>query len=257
MKKLVIILFTITMILSCRAKKAIVTEQIVENIEDKKVKEVVEKHYENTTNFTTLSIKSNADFQNPKQSLSVNADIRIKKDEIIWINLKFFGIPMAKAIITPTRVSFYEKAGNTFFDGDYSYISRLLGTDLDYSKVENLILGKPIDDLTKEDLIMELSENFILLKNKIISNTEKSFSFENGNYLLKKQFINQSSQNRNVLINYNAYSKVDNMFFPNGFTILANNKEEVRIDIEYKKIKLNENLTFPYEIPDGYKNVDE
>jgi hypothetical protein len=241
---------------SCKTKKT-VAEQTVssEPITNNKAKEVIQKHYENVLNFQTASIRSSADYQDKKKSLSINADIRIKKDEIIWINLKFFGIPMAKALITPTRVSYYEKANGTYFDGDYSILTKMLGTDLDYQKVQNLLLGRPIDNLTKEEFIAEIADNLFQLKSKKKSDIEKSFSFETANYLLKKQFINQTSQNRNVLVNYPAFFNQDNMFLPTGVSILANQQDEVKIDVEYKKITFNETLTYPYSIPSGSTQI--
>jgi hypothetical protein len=256
MKKLVIYLFAAVSIMACKAKKT-VAEQTVsqETVVDNKAKEVIQKHYENVLNFQTASIRSSAEYQDKKQSISINADIRIKKDEIIWINLKFFGIPMAKAFITPTRVSYYEKINNTYFDGDYSILSKMLGTDLDFQKVQNLLLGRPIDNLTKEDFIAEVADNLFQLKSKNKTDIEKLFSFETANYLLKKQFINQISKNRNVMVNYPSFFNQDNMFLPIGVSILANQQDQVKIDVEYKKITFNEELSYPYSIPDGYSQI--
>lgn len=241
---------------SCKTKKT-VAEQTVsqEAVVDNKAKEVIQKHYENVLNFQTASIRTSADYADKKQSISINADIRIKKDEIIWINLKFFGIPMAKAFITPTRVSYYEKANGTYFDGNYSILTKMLGTDLDFQKVQNLLLGRPIDNLTKEDFIAEIADNLFLLKSKNKTDIEKAFSFETANYLLKKQFINQTSKNRNVMVNYPAFTNQDNMFLPTGVSILANQQDQVKIDVEYKKITFNEALSYPYSIPDGYSQI--
>ncbi|MBC5835629.1 DUF4292 domain-containing protein [Flavobacterium sp. F372] len=256
MKKLVIYLFTAVSIMACKAKKT-VAEQTVsqEAVVDTKAKEIIQKHYENALNFQTASIRSSAEYQDKKQSISINADIRIKKDEIIWINLKFFGIPMAKAFITPTRVSYYEKINNSYFDGDYSILSKMLGTDLDFQKVQNLLLGRPIDNLTKEDFIAEVADNLFQLKSKNKTDIEKLFSFETANYLLKKQFINQISKNRNVMVNYPSFFNQDNMFLPIGVSILANQQDQVKIDVEYKKITFNEELSYPYSIPDGYSQI--
>lgn len=248
-----IFLFTIA---SCKTKKT-VAEQMVsqEVITNNKAQEIIQKHYENILNFQTASIRTSADYQDKKQSISINADIRIKKDEIIWINLKFFGIPMAKALITPTRVSYYEKANGTYFDGNYSILTKMLGTDLDFQKVQNLLLGRPVDDLTKEDFIAEITDNLFQLKSKNKTDVEKLFSFETANFLLKKQFINQISKNRNVLVNYPAFFNQDNMFLPTGVSILANQKDQVKIDVEYKKITFNESLSYPYSIPNGYSQI--
>ncbi|MES2864570.1 MAG: DUF4292 domain-containing protein [Bacteroidota bacterium] len=256
MKKILSYLFVAIAIMACKTKKT-VAEQTVsqEVVVDNKAKDIIKKHYENGLNFQTASIRASASYEDKKQSTSIAADIRIKKDEIIWINLKFLGFPAAKALITPTRVSYYEKVNNTYFDGDYSILSKMIGTDLDFQKVQNLLLGRPIDNLTKEDFIAEIADNLFQLKSKNKTDIEKAFSFETANYLLKKQFINQISKNRSVLVNYPSFTNQDNMFLPTGVSILANEQDQVKIEVEYKKFTFNESLSYPYSIPDGYSQI--
>lgn len=241
---------------SCKTKKT-VTEQSVskEVVVDNRAKEIIEKHYENKIDFQTVSIRSAADYEDQKQAISIGADIRIKKDEVIWINLKFFGIPMAKALITPTRVSYYEKTNNTYFDGNYSILTKMIGTDLDFQKVQNLLLGRPIDDLTKEVFIAEIVANLFQLKSIKQADIEKLFRFETANYLLKEQFINQISKNRNVLVTYPSFTNQDNILLPTGVSIIANQQNQVKINVAYKKITFNESLSFPYSIPEGYSQI--
>lgn len=246
------ILFTFLLV-SCKPKQLVVAEQAA--TEDNKSIAVIQKHYENKLNFETASIRSNASYEDAKQSLTINADLRIKRDEIIWINLKFLGFPAAKALITPTRVSYFEKLNNTYFEGDYSMLSKWLGTDLDFQKVQNLLLGRPVDNLTKELFIMEIVDNLFQLKNKNNSQTQKTFSFESGNFLLKKQVVSQLVKDRSVTVNYPAYQNQEATFLPTGIQIEAKQKDIVKIDVEYKKISFNENLTYPYEIPKGYKQL--
>jgi hypothetical protein len=256
MNKLFTFVILVAVLASCKTKKTAVEQTVVkEVVVDNKSKEIIEKHYQNTLNFQTISIRTSADYEDQKQAISIAADIRIKKDEIIWINLKFFGIPMAKALITPTRVSYYEKANATYFDGDYSLLTKMLGTDLDFQKVQNLLLGRPIDDLTKEVFIAEIATNLMQLKSKKQVDIEKIFRFETGNYLLKEQFINQISKNRNVLVTYPSFTNQDNIFMPTGVSIIANQQNQVKINVAYKKITFNESLSYPYSIPDGYSQI--
>lgn len=256
MKNFFAFLTLVIVITSCKSKKIVVEQTVAkEAVVDNMSKEIIEKHYQNTLNFQTVSIRSAADYEDQKQAISIGADIRIKKDEVIWINLKFFGIPMAKALITPTRVSYYEKTNNTYFDGNYSILTKMIGTDLDFQKVQNLLLGRPIDDLTKEVLIAEIVANLFQLKSKKQADIEKLFRFETVNYLLKEQFINQVSKNRNVLVSYPSFTNQDNIFLPTGFTIIANQQNQVKINVAYKKITFNESLSFPYSIPEGYSQI--
>lgn len=253
MRHISIYIVTAFILLSCKPKQLVVAEQAAK--EDNKSIEVIQRHYENKLVFETASIRTSASYEDAKQSLSINADLRIKKDEIIWINLKFLGFPAAKAFITPTRVSYYEKINNTYFDGDYSTLSKWLGTDLDFKKVQNLLLGRPIDNLTKEVFLMQIVDNLFQLKNKNTAQTQKTFSFESGNFLLKKQVVSQPVNQRSVTVTYPAYQNIETTFLPTGIQIEAIQKDAVKIDLEYKKITFNENLTYPYEVPNGYKQI--
>ena len=251
LKYIAILLF----FLGCKAKKAIVAEQVA-TPEKNKADEIIANHYKNQLNFETAAIKASFSFENSKQSLDASADVRIKNNEIIWINLKVFGLPMAKALITPTRVSFYEKLNNVYLEGDFKYLSELLGTDLNFQKVQNLLLGLPMDDLRKEDFLAEIAENLFKITNKNQAETEKSFSFESANYLLKIQDLKQPAKNRGIVISYPAYQTIENQFLPTGMSIIANQKDQVKIEVNYKKINFNENLTYPYEIPKGYSPIN-
>ena len=203
-----------------------------------------------------MNIRANAKYEDEKQSHSLNADIRIKKGEIIWINIKFLGLPMAKAMITPTKVSYYEKLNNTYFDGDFSLLSNWLGTDLDFNKVQNLFLGKAIDDLTKDQWISVVVEKMFKLSLPSNSDVSKEFYFEGANYLLKKETINQESKKRSLEIRYPSFKDENGMFLPNTINILAEQKDKVTIDIEYKQTTFNEKLSYPFSIPSGYSAVE-
>ena len=245
--------FLIVFLIGCKSKQAVATAAANDNIE---VTKIINGHYKNEHDFSTLNIRANAKYEDEKQSHSMNADIRIKKDEIIWINIKFLGIPMAKAMITPTKVSYYEKINNTYFEGDFSMLSNWLGTDLDFSKVQNLFLGKAIDDLTKEKWVSEINEKLYKLSKPSDSDISKEFYFEAANYLLKKETISQTSQNRTLEIQYPSHKSVEKMFLPNEINIKASQKNNVSIDIEYKSTTFNENLSYSYSIPNDYKAIE-
>ena len=251
--KSIITTFLLLVLVGCKTKQTVATAAASDNTE---VVKIINGHYQNKHDFSTLNIRANARYEDDKQSHSMNADIRIKKDEIIWINIKFLGIPMAKALITPTKVSYYEKINNTYFEGDFSLLSNWLGTDLDFNKVQNLFLGKAIDDLTKDKWISEINEKLYKLTLPKDTDVKKEFYFEAANYLLKKETINQESQGRSLEIQYPSYKEDKKMFLPNEINIKAEQKDKVTIDIEYKNTTFNENLSYPFSIPSGYTAIE-
>ena len=243
----------IVLLSACKAKKSVT--ELAAN-EELAATKVIQEHYNNELSFKTINIRASAKYEDDKNMQSVSADIRMIKDEKIWINVKFLGFPAAKALITPTKVSYYEKVNNTYFEGDFVVLSNWLGTDLDFQKVQNLLLGKALDDLSKTPYIASIEDDLYKLTEKIKSpSTEKAYYFEAANFLVKKEKVVQKTENRSLEINYPSFGKFNGMFLPNEIFLKAIQDDKVTIEIQYKNITFDEDLSMPFSIPSGYDEV--
>ncbi|NDI98581.1 DUF4292 domain-containing protein [Flavobacterium sp. LaA7.5] len=253
MKKITALMLTIILLASCKSKQAVLNEQSAD--EAKTTAQIVNGHYANEKSFKTLFIKADARYTDSNTSQKLSADIRIKKDEKILVSLKFLGITMAKALITPDNVSYYEKLNNTYFDGNYAMLSKWLGTDLDYNKVQNLILGKAIYNL-KDDAYTAKIENGLYRLSSNSGGIMKSFLFEGSNYLLKKELISQGGLDaRSLDIQYPAHREYPKAVLPAEMKIDAEQKDRVTIHIEYNTVTFDEDFSFPYDVPSGFDQV--
>ena len=122
------------LVFSCKSAKVVSDGEIDDRLSSKAV---IKAHYQNQLNFNTLSGKVKIDYSDGDASQSFTVSLRMKKDEAIWMSAP---LGIVKAYITPDRVSFYNKLQNEYFDGDFSYLSDLLGTEVDFSIVQNLLL---------------------------------------------------------------------------------------------------------------------
>lgn len=238
---------------SCKTKAVLAEGQASSSLSSDKI---ISSYDNNKIDFSTLYIKASAHYEDEKQTQNVQAEIRIKKNEKILISVRVLGITMAKALITPNSVQYYDKIGNKYFEGDYSSLSKWIGTDLDYQKLQNMFLGKTIDDLHASKYDASIIEKLYKLQSNPDNNTNKAFYFESDNYLVKKQEINQTLQERTLQIEYPDYKRYDSMILPLSLAIDARQKEsKTNINIEYKNISFNEELTFPYNVPEGYERI--
>lgn len=253
MKKLVVLFITIITIVSCKSK-AVLAESVATNtIEAEKI---IKSHYSNKIDFSTLYIKASAKYEDENNTQNVTADIRIKKDEKILVSIRVLGFTMAKALITPTSVKYYEVLGKKYFEGDYASLSQWLGTDLDFTKVQNLLTGQALDDLNKSKYTASIIDKLYKLENVNDESTKKTYFFEAENFLLKKQEISQPLQDRMLQINYPDYQKISDKIVPLNFNIKATQKKgKTTIDIDYKNVTFNEDFSFPYSVPDGYERI--
>lgn len=194
------------------------------------------------------------DYSDGESTQGVSVSLRMEKDKAIWISAPF---GMVKAYITPQRVSFYNKLENEYFDGDFSYLSNLLGIDLDFEKVQNLLLGQALFDLRKDKYDIALTDvNYQLTPKKPMDLFKALFHIEPQNFKMATQQLSQPLKKRLLEISYKNYQKINKWIIPNTVLITAIDKGlKNTIDIEYRNIEFNQQVSFPYKIPKGYKEI--
>lgn len=248
-----LILLLLLFLVSCKTKAILVASGEYKKIE---VGKIIENYYNKNNDFSTLYIKSSAHFEDKNQSQNVTAEIKIKKNEMLLISIRFLGITMAKALITPTEVKYYEKLGGKYFEGNYATLSQLIGTDVDFNKVQNILIGLSIDDLRLGKFQMSIEEQFYKLENDSETNIKSTYFIEPDRYLIKKEEITQSEKGRWLQIFYPNYVKYNQLLLPTGITIEAKQQDKkTNITIEYDSVILNQELSFPYNVPDGYERI--
>ena len=258
MKKIAILVVLTVFTVSCKTKAIAVaaSNEPVKEANYMTAEKIIENYYNNKTQFSTLYIKSSARYADDKQTQNVSAEIRIKKDEQILVSIRVLGITMAKALITPTSVNYYEKLGGKYFEGDFTSLSQWLGTDLDYNKIQNMLLGQAIDDLTKGKYLESLLEHSYRLDDTSNKNTKKSFFLDADKFLVQKQEITQTAEERMIKVAYSDNRVYNEATLPSSVHINTFQKKgNTEINLEYNSVTFNEELSFPYSVPKGYKRI--
>lgn len=241
-------------LVSCKSKSIVV--EATKTTTRMTANKIIENYHNNKIDFSTLYIKSNVQYADDKQNQNVTAEIKIKKDQQILVSVRFLGITMAKASITPSSVSYYEKMGGRYFEGDFSTLSQWLGTDLDFNKIQNMLLGRAIDDLEKGKYAESFTDQVYRLDDASASNFKKSFYFDANSFLLNKQEISQTAKGRMIQVAYSDNRAYKEVTLPSKVLINAiQEKGKTQINFEYDAITFNEELSFPYSVPNGYKRI--
>ncbi len=215
---------------------------------------IIKNHYKNELDFKTLTGRIRIDYSDGYSTQSIGVSLRMEKDKAIWISAP---LGVVKAFITPERVSFYNKLENQYFDGDFSYLSRMLGTDVDFEQVQNLLLGQAILDLRDERYLAQVSgDNYELKPRRAMDLFKPLFRIEPGNFKLAAQQLAQPWNKRLLEIRYKNYQKKDQRILPNEIGIVAiDTDQRTTIAIEYRSIEFDRRINFPYKIPKGFEEI--
>jgi hypothetical protein len=178
----------------------------------------------------------------------------MKKDEVIWLSAP---LGVIKVLITPGRVSFYNKLSNEYFDGDYSYLSEILGSDVDFRKLQNLLIGKSLMDLEGRSYNLRHSSDAYEIQPKTALELYKFLiKIEPRYFRMASQEMAQPAMKRIMAVRYTSYQEVQGQFLPEAVEIDAIEADaKISIGIDYKQVELNRELRFPYKIPKGFNPV--
>ncbi len=250
-KKIIVLFSLVIFISSCGTKKEAF------EIEDAAASKVIASHYQQEAEFETLSSRMRLKYQDEERSQSVTVSFRMEKDNTIWMSAQILGIPLAKALITRDRVSYYEKIGKTYFDGDYSLLSKWLGTPLDFDKLQNLLIGQTIYDLRNDRYqLTESSRGYQLVPSNEMEAVRKMFLLDPESFKATAQQLAQETENRSVTVTYPKYQRVSNQSLPEEIRIVANESGSgTQIEISLRSVVLNESVSFPFDIPSGYDEI--
>jgi outer membrane lipoprotein-sorting protein len=236
---------------SCKSKSALTGATVDDKLT---AKTIIRTHNKNQAEFKTLSGRMHIEYTDGETTQSFNVSLRMEKDKAIWMSAP---LGVVKAYITPERVSFYNKLQNEYFDGDFTYLSNLLGTELDFDKVQNLLLGRALFDLRDGRYMASVSGNTYELKPRENSLLFKIFYLiEPANFMVTTQQLSQPLEKRLLEIRYKDYQVKGNQVLPGeiGITAIDTDQRNV-IALAYRNVELNRPLNFPYQIPNGYEEI--
>jgi len=236
---------------SCKATKVKTT------LKSLAVKKIIKEHQKQAFDKETLQAKIRMHYDDGKNAQNVSIKLRMQKDEIIWMSGSFLGFPVAKIKITPTRVQYYEKIKHTYFDGDFSLINEALGSNLDFYQLQNLLTGQAVFNVKNTKFTREIDQQSYLLKPKDpIMNLLVFYWINPQIFKLNKQRIQNIEGTQNLTLVYPDYHKIQGVYFPKEMNILATTgAQSTRIDMDIRSVEVNKKLSFPFRIPENYKEI--
>ncbi len=250
--KLVMILVLLAF-MGCKSSKAIIESG--EASEKLSAKQVIKQHQKRDVNFKTLQAKVKIELTEKDKQNGFTFNLRMQKDEVIWLSAP---LGLARMKITPQNVQFYNKTDNTYFDDDYKLLSDVVGVDLDFLKVQNILLGQAIYSLKDESFTVSINENSYTISPKTQNVLLELFYLVNpSHFKMDSMQLYQKLEKRFLQIDYKAYQDVGNQVIPKTINVIAvEDMEEIAIDLEIKSVSLNGELRFPFKIPSGYDEIE-
>ena len=229
----------------------------ITNIENASAKEIIAAHKAAAPDFKTLAGRVQLVYETEEKLQSITVSLRMEKDKNIWVKASILGITIAKVLITPTSVSYYETVGKTYFEGDFALLGNWIGTPINFQQAQNMLLGQSIFTLNPSEYQSEVFQNrFKIQPKQQPQNFIHSLFLNPENFKIAMETLAQPNSDRLLSIRYGDYQKIGDQYFPSTISIDTSEKgATTKIEMNYRKIDLNADVSFPFEIPQGYEEI--
>lgn len=249
---LLLILVSATFMASCKsAKRGVSLDAAIKSAE------LVNLHKNTEPRFTTLASRVNVNYDEGSRAQSLTLSLRMQKDETIWVSASILGISIARLLITPDNVSYYETINRTYFNGDFSLLSSWLGVDVDFQMVQNILMGQAVFPISGEQYDASVfGSNYRLTPKTQHQLFKHIFLVNPANNRMASQQIMQEEELRVLTVDYASYQNAGFFLFPKEIRLNAiEQNDQTRIILYFRTVDVNPELSFPFRIPGGYDQI--
>jgi hypothetical protein len=206
--------------------------------------------------FEYLHGKARMILRDAKKEREVKANIRVRKDSVIWMTFSVIGVQGGKALINKDSITIVSNVDKEYYVFDYGELSKRYNFDINFNVIQSAMLGNLIQPRTDADNVVQ-ETSFFLLKQDMetinIANYINSASMK-----IEKVEMKEGNTNNSLVLNYSNFQPLSNKLFPYNGTISLFYKTlsgilNTTIIFEYNKAEVGgRELKFPFNIPKRY-----
>ena len=244
---------------SCKTRKVIVKNPDGSSVEkpvSNKTAESLRLLKSKDFSYNTLSLRAKASLSINGNENGVNMNIRIQKDQKIWISITAIaGIEVARALITPDSLLVINRLQSTALKKPFSYVYNFAGKQINFKMLQSVLTGNTISEFMEEPVNLDLSAN-VYKASGVRTNLGYTILF---NTLLKSAQIDLSDvkAGQALKVEYANYQQAADILFPSIVKVNSvSGKRRINIVFDFSKIERNVQLDFPFTVPKRFDLIN-
>lgn len=202
-----------------------------------------------------LRMKAKITANDGKNKQSFNADIRLRKDSVLWISISppIIKIEVARVLIRPDSVQVINRLNKQYYATDVGFLETLTNYPLSFEMLQNILFGNPVIEGDGKNTLTITKEHYCL------QNTLQDLALETclspKGFTIAQMSVKDSLQ-RNLTVTLEDYEAIEKQVFSEKRFISIETPQKYEVDIKLSKIKVNEAQKVNFSVPEKYEKVD-
>ncbi len=203
--------------------------------------------------FTTFSGKAKMHFKGMGQNQQFSANVRIKKDKIIWVHVTALGgfVPVARIYITPDSIQLVNYLQKEAMKLPIEQAVKVLPAKVDFTMLQNLLVGNALK--TKGKPVSASDQGGTLRLQTVTSDLVQEVTYNKADSNLRSLQMRTTDNRTEGMIQYGNYGDASGRQFATSRAInLSNAGEPYYLDMNFSSAEFDTDVDFPFSIPKSY-----
>ena len=205
-----------------------------------------------------LSARAKITFIDPDETRKFTANMRLRKDSVIWMNVKKVNVEAARMLVTKDSVYIINRLDKEYYVKGLEFVEEKFNLPARFQAIQTAILGNPWF-FEKQKLTASIKDQSYQLSSGIETRMLSDYLINGISYSLEQMSFLDLERDRKLKIFLEEYLPVtDNRMFAHNrnFLIASEETGEVEVKIKFSKVEINIPKTIRFEISDRYQRVE-
>lgn len=207
--------------------------------------------------FKYFSGKAKISFKDNDFDIKAKANIRIRKDSLIWLTFSAVGVQGARILMTQDSITILNLMKKEYYVFYYDSLSKKFNFDINFASIQSTALGNLIIDREEEDEVLK-KEDYYILKQQSKQVLVENFVNRKTMKIERVEMAELGTVNKASIV-YQDFHVIEDKAFPFSavislFYAATQGTLNTVISFEYNKAEFEDKeLKFPFTISDKYE----
>lgn len=241
---------------SCKAQKNLIVPTEVKPLPLEIPKPDLSLIITHELQFSTFSTKGITKMNLDGKVYDVTLNIRIKKDETIWVSVTAIaGMEVSRIIIKPDSIKIIDRINDEYLQKPFSFVHDFTNEKINFQTLQSLLVGNCIPFTLSHNTELMVENGVINLKG---SDQSLNYLLQfNNQFKSTNAFLSDISLQQSLNVNNLTFEKVADQWIPVKVIIDSKTgKKQFKVEMDYNKTEINIPLDFPFNVPKRFSVIE-
>lgn len=253
-----LLFFSFLFLTACNTKKLTQTDgTALVDLKKRSSKYLLKKMKAKELDVEWLSAKAKITYKDEAQTRKFNANIRMRKDSVIWMNVKKLSVEAFRILITQDSIYIIDRLEKKYYAHGLDFVEEKFNFPGQFQALQTAILGNPYF-FDRQKLFAGIADQQYQLTSGNEIRTRSKYLVNGTDYSLESMSFFDVERNRKLGIDLsNYFAVIDDLIFPHNRSYSVESKETglAKIDMKFSKVELNIPKSIIFSVSSRYERV--